>query len=168
MNRNATQAENHKHDNNHRTLVGKVQDSYFGCMQGLGVMAEKLSWYAFIGRFGSTSGLYKIAASNKVTNCWKWQQTSCEHAFYISTMLGLFITPSQTNVKIFNIVLNIQTLITRLPAQVERQQPVFLIDALGRHTPFHLEFITCAEVRLSCVFICYMPAANNDRLLLLF
>lgn len=30
--------------------------------------------------------------------------------------------------------------------QVERQQPVYFLDALGRVTPFHLEFIRSAEV----------------------
>ena len=53
---------------------------------------------------------------------------------------------SQTNVQIFQIVLNIQNIITRIPGQIERQQPVYFIDALGRHTPFYLEFITSAEV----------------------
>ncbi|KAF4627334.1 hypothetical protein G7Y89_g10823 [Cudoniella acicularis] len=43
------------------------------------------------------------------------------------------------------IVLNIQNIITKIPAQVERQQPVYLIDALGKFSPFHLEFIRSAE-----------------------
>jgi hypothetical protein len=51
----------------------------------------------------------------------------------------------QTNVRIFHILLNIQSIITRIPGQVEHQQPVHFIDALGRHTPFHLEFIMSAE-----------------------
>jgi hypothetical protein len=50
------------------------------------------------------------------------------------------------NVKIFKVVLDIQNIITRIPGQIERQQPVYFVDALGRHTPFHLEFITCPEV----------------------
>jgi len=35
---------------------------------------------------------------------------------------------------------------TRIPSQVERQQPVYMIDALGRHAPFYLEFIRSKEV----------------------
>jgi len=55
----------------------------------------------------------------------------------------------QTNVQIFQIVLNIQNIISRIPGQIERQQPVYLIDALGRHQPFHLEFIMSAEAFVS-------------------
>ena len=51
----------------------------------------------------------------------------------------------KTNVQIFQIVLDIQNFITRIPGQVERQQPVYLIDAVGRHQPFHLEFILSAS-----------------------
>lgn len=36
---------------------------------------------------------------------------------------------------------NIQNVITRIPGQVERQQPVYLMDALGKIAPFHLEFV---------------------------
>jgi hypothetical protein len=35
----------------------------------------------------------------------------------------------------------------RIPGQIDRQQPVYLIDALGRHRPLHLEFIRSPEVR---------------------
>jgi hypothetical protein len=54
-----------------------------------------------------------------------------------------------TNIWIFQIVLGIQNFITRILVQVERQQLVHLIDALGRHQPFHLEFILCFSVQ-SC------------------
>lgn len=50
----------------------------------------------------------------------------------------------KTDVQIFQVVLDLQNFITRIPGQVERQQPVYLIDALGRHQPFHLEFILSA------------------------
>ena len=33
-----------------------------------------------------------------------------------------------------------------IPGQVLRQQPVYLEDARGVVTPFHLEFVTSAEV----------------------
>ncbi|KUJ20515.1 Metallo-dependent hydrolase [Mollisia scopiformis] len=51
----------------------------------------------------------------------------------------------KTNVKIFQAVLQIQHLITNIPGQIERQQPVYMVDALGRASPFHLEFIRSAE-----------------------
>ncbi|KAE9377453.1 hypothetical protein N431DRAFT_398375 [Stipitochalara longipes BDJ] len=55
----------------------------------------------------------------------------------------------QTNIQIFRIVLNLQNIITRIPGQVERQQPIYLIDALDRHMPFHLEFILSANALTS-------------------
>lgn len=48
--------------------------------------------------------------------------------------------------KVFQIVLEVQQAILRIPGQVEGQRPVYLIDALGKHSPFHLEFIRSAEV----------------------
>jgi hypothetical protein len=55
---------------------------------------------------------------------------------------------SQQNIQIFRIVLNLQNIIKRIPGQVERQQPVYFVDALGRHMPFHLEFVLSAEVSI--------------------
>jgi hypothetical protein len=52
---------------------------------------------------------------------------------------------SQTNIQIFQIVLNLQNVITRIPGQLERQQPVYVVDAIGRHMPFLLEFVLSAE-----------------------
>lgn len=49
------------------------------------------------------------------------------------------------NVSVFNIVLDIQHFITKIPGQIERQQPVYLVDAIGHHTPFYLEFVKSAE-----------------------
>jgi hypothetical protein len=49
-------------------------------------------------------------------------------------------------VKVFAIVLDIQNILKHIPGQVQRQQPVFLIDAMGKHSPFHLEFIRSAAV----------------------
>ncbi|KFY35368.1 hypothetical protein V494_05963 [Pseudogymnoascus sp. VKM F-4513 (FW-928)] len=51
----------------------------------------------------------------------------------------------RTNLRIFQTVVAIQTTMDNLPSQIERQQPVYLIDALGKHSPFHLEFVRSAE-----------------------
>jgi hypothetical protein len=67
---------------------------------------------------------------------------------------------SQTNVQIFQIVLNLQNIITRIPGQVERQQPVYFVDALCRHMPFHLEFILSADV---CFLIHTASSVQADR-----
>lgn len=39
-----------------------------------------------------------------------------------------------------------------IPVSVERQQPVFFLDAFGNFAPFHLEFITSWEVSRYIVF----------------
>ena len=56
----------------------------------------------------------------------------------------------------YNAVLELQA---RVPAQLDKcwtQDPVILEDALGRVTPFHLEFIDSWEVRLGLdtPFVC--------------
>lgn len=51
-----------------------------------------------------------------------------------------------TNMKIYEIVLDIQkTQQTRIPPQIERQQPVYFEDAHGRLAPFYTEFINSLE-----------------------
>jgi hypothetical protein len=40
-----------------------------------------------------------------------------------------------------------QSIITRIPNQIDRQQPVYMVDALGRVAPFYLEFIRSSEVK---------------------
>jgi hypothetical protein len=43
MNRAGTRIESKKSEENHRSLVGKVQDSYFGCMRRMTVVMERVS-----------------------------------------------------------------------------------------------------------------------------
>jgi hypothetical protein len=50
-----------------------------------------------------------------------------------------------TNIKIYEMVLDMQKLQFQLPAQVDRQQPVCFEDAHGRIAPFHVEFINSFE-----------------------
>jgi len=57
------------------------------------------------------------------------------------------------NIRVFQIVLNVQNLLMTIPGQVERQQPVYLNDALGRYSPFHLEFIKSSEALISVLSI---------------
>ncbi|KIN03007.1 hypothetical protein OIDMADRAFT_118907, partial [Oidiodendron maius Zn] len=109
-----TRIEFKKNEENYRSLVGKVQDSYFGCMRRMTVLLERASMCVQQGK-----QLLEMTAK---------------------------IMRVETNVLVFQIVLNIQHIITRIPGQINRQQPVYFVDALGRPTPFHLEFIMCAEV----------------------
>ncbi|KUL91419.1 hypothetical protein ZTR_01493 [Talaromyces verruculosus] len=55
----------------------------------------------------------------------------------------------RTNIQLFQHIREIQNIITRIPGQVERQQPVYLIDALGKGSPFHLEFAFTAILKVN-------------------
>lgn len=57
------------------------------------------------------------------------------------------------NVRVFQVVLNIQKLLSTIPGQIDRQQPVYLVDAVGRHAPFHLEFIKSSEALINVLSI---------------
>ncbi|EUC46322.1 hypothetical protein COCMIDRAFT_67724, partial [Bipolaris oryzae ATCC 44560] len=59
----------------------------------------------------------------------------------------------QTNLRVFQMVHDIQLSILRIPAQVQRQEPVYLIDAFNRERPFHLEFVRSAEALLAVLKI---------------
>ncbi|CZR68083.1 uncharacterized protein PAC_17982 [Phialocephala subalpina] len=107
----STRIEGKRQEENYKTLAGKMQEGYFGCMQKLSSIMDCVS-------IGVEQGKKILEMTAKVI---------------------------QTNLDVFHIVLNIQSIITRIPGQVERQQPVYFIDALGRHTPFNLEFILSAE-----------------------
>jgi hypothetical protein len=39
----ATRIDSKRSEQQHQTLAGKVQDSYFGCMQKVGLAIEKVS-----------------------------------------------------------------------------------------------------------------------------
>lgn len=51
------------------------------------------------------------------------------------------------NVHIFQMVYTIHNIITTIPNQVERQQPVYFLDAMEKRAPFFLDFIRFKEVR---------------------
>jgi len=55
----------------------------------------------------------------------------------------------QTNLRIFQIVHDIHVFIFRIPGQIQRQQPVYLVDAFNKESPFHLEFVRSAEALLA-------------------
>ena len=57
------------------------------------------------------------------------------------------------NIRVFQMILDIQNLLRNIPGQVERQQPVYLNDALGRYAPFHLEFVRSSEALISVLSI---------------
>ena len=71
----------------------------------------------------------------------------------------------RTNVQVFQAVLELHNIIKRIPGQVERQQPVFLIDGLGRAYPFHLEFIRSAEAFVAVLAINFKKLGDDKKIL---
>lgn len=55
----------------------------------------------------------------------------------------------QANLQIFGIVRDLQLHILAISGQVQRQQPVYLIDPLNMERPFHLEFVQSADALLA-------------------
>jgi hypothetical protein len=59
---------------------------------------------------------------------------------------------------------------TTLPLQVERQQPVYFLDACGFHAPFHLEFINSWEAFIAVLDIKFkhrgLRAVENEQYVL--
>ncbi|KAF1962785.1 hypothetical protein CC80DRAFT_512106 [Byssothecium circinans] len=55
----------------------------------------------------------------------------------------------ETNLRVFQMVHDIQRFMLRIPTQVQRQQPVYMIDAFNMESPFHLEFVRSAEALIS-------------------
>ncbi|MCJ1380867.1 hypothetical protein MMC17_003976 [Xylographa soralifera] len=51
----------------------------------------------------------------------------------------------ETGTQILQMVSRIHSIVTTIPGPIERQQPVYFIDALGKYAPFHLEFIRSPE-----------------------
>ena len=51
-----------------------------------------------------------------------------------------------------------------VPSQVLLSTPVILLDACGRYTSFHLEFVDCAEVRLLNAMFCEMSKSLLNSL----
>lgn len=58
-----------------------------------------------------------------------------------------------TNIRVFQLILDVQNRLKAIPGQIERQQPIYLNDALGQYSPFHLEFIRSREALISTLSI---------------
>jgi hypothetical protein len=55
----------------------------------------------------------------------------------------------QTNLRVFQMVHDIQLLVLRIPRQIQRLQPVYMTDPFNKESPFHLEFIRSPEALLA-------------------
>ena len=70
----------------------------------------------------------------------------------------------RTNIQVFQAVLTLHNIITRIPGQIE-QQPVYLIDGLGRASPFHLEFIRSAEALVAVLAENFKKFGDKEKIL---
>lgn len=80
-------------------------------------------------------------------------------------LLEMMTQVMQTNVRVFQMVLMLQNIITHIPSQVERQQPVFLIDGLGKASPFYLEFVRSAEALIKVLEINFRAYEADEKIL---
>jgi hypothetical protein len=55
----------------------------------------------------------------------------------------------QTNLRVFQMVHDIQLLVLRILGQIQRLQPVYMTDPFNKESPFHLEFIRSPEALLA-------------------
>ena len=67
----------------------------------------------------------------------------------------LMLKVLKANLQMYEMVVSMQA---TLPLKVERQQPVLFLDACGRLSPIHLEFITSAEAFLAVLKIRFKDA----------
>jgi hypothetical protein len=74
----------------------------------------------------------------RITSAHQDQASTSQHADFSNVVNKV----RETNLEIYRMVLKMQT---NLPPQVERQQPVYFLDACGFLAPFHLEFINSWE-----------------------
>ncbi|KAK3291594.1 uncharacterized protein B0H64DRAFT_409510 [Chaetomium fimeti] len=71
----------------------------------------------------------------------------------------------QTNLRVFQMVFDIHQYILRVPPQVNRQQPVYMIDAFGKESPFHLEFVRSAEALIAILKVNFKSTSSGSRMI---
>ena len=67
----------------------------------------------------------------------------------------LMLKVLKANLQMYDLVLSMQA---TLPLQIERQRPVLFLDACGRLSPIHLEFITSAEAFIAVLKVRFKDA----------
>lgn len=71
----------------------------------------------------------------------------------------------QTNLRVFQMIFDIHQCILRVPSQVSRQQPVYMIDAFGKESPFHLEFIRSAGALIAILKVNFKSTRSGPRMI---
>lgn len=60
---------------------------------------------------------------------------------------------------------DIQRFIPSILGQIQRQQPVYLIDAFNKESPFHLEFIRSLDALLAVLKVNFQTSGCDTKLI---
>lgn len=71
----------------------------------------------------------------------------------------------ETNLRVFQMLHDIQSLVLKIPGQVQRQQPIYFTDPFNRVCPFHLEFIRSVDAFLSVLRANFREAGVDSNML---
>ncbi|RYP75160.1 hypothetical protein DL770_007468 [Monosporascus sp. CRB-9-2] len=72
---------------------------------------------------------------------------------------------AQTNLRVFQMIFDIHQFILQVPLQINRQQPVYMIDAFGKESPFHLEFVRSAEALIAILKVNFKSTGSGPRMI---
>lgn len=152
--RKSTAIERKRNEDSRRILAASLQRSSFAYLGRLQDVAKGVTEWVFCDwSFYERSDCHQFSSTGPgppTRHCQGFVSTTSQSATgNTAANHELVWLDRQTNVQIFQLVLKIQDYFLSLPCQVERQQPVTFIDACGRVYPFHLEFISSAEVYAS-------------------
>jgi hypothetical protein len=70
VNRAATRIDERRNEQRHQTLAGRLQDSYFGCMQRIGLVLDRVSTYATLSSMTLAFTENFQGESSKGNSCW--------------------------------------------------------------------------------------------------
>ncbi|KAF2100312.1 hypothetical protein NA57DRAFT_73922 [Rhizodiscina lignyota] len=80
-------------------------------------------------------------------------------------LLTLSAAAIRMNFLVFKTVHDIQRIICQIPGQTQHQQPVYLLDAFGKDSPFHLEFVRSAEALVAILKVNFKPSGCGQRMI---
>ncbi|KAF1960248.1 hypothetical protein CC80DRAFT_544697 [Byssothecium circinans] len=110
----------------------------------------------FVGQFQAASTRLMTSVSSVSSSVSRCLQQGKE-------LLEITTNIMRANFHIFGMILDIHNFISKIPSQIQRDQPVYMIDAFGRSTPFHLEFIRSAEGLLAVLGVNFEAAGAGTE-----
>ena len=153
--RSKTSIQAREQETRHKTLLGIIQDASFQVMGKISALSGGIA--------RSAQALIAIIRTTRLTIYSSIEQgrqlLECSaKVLYIWTYLPIpnmvLMLCRSFNIRIFQMTCQIYNILSQIPGQIERQQPVFMIDALGMASPFHLEFVRSLEVSLLWMQAC--------------